>query len=124
HHFPGGKQELAAAVVESAGDDIERVLRAALAHDTPVTTVVDHWLDVLAAGLAAGCRDGCPVEPIATESAHASGLVRQAGARAFNGWGAALVERLRADGRGDASGGETALAVFSVIEGALWLSRT
>jgi TetR/AcrR family transcriptional repressor of lmrAB and yxaGH operons len=124
HHFPGGKQELAAAVVESAGDDIERVLRAALAHDTPVTTVVDHWLDVLAAGLAADSRDGCPVEPIATESVHASELVRQAAARAFNGWCAAIVERLRADGWSDASAEETALAIVSIIEGALVLSRT
>ena len=48
HHFPGGKQELAAAVVESAGAQIERVLRAALADDAPVASVVDRWLDMLA----------------------------------------------------------------------------
>jgi AcrR family transcriptional regulator len=124
HHFPGGKQELASAVVESAGADIERVLRAALAADTPVTTVVDRWLDVLAAGLAADCRDGCPVEPIATESVHASELVRRAAARAFDGWCAAIAERLQLDGWGDAPAEETALAVVSIIEGALVLSRT
>jgi TetR/AcrR family transcriptional repressor of lmrAB and yxaGH operons len=124
HHFPGGKQELAAAVVASAGVDIERVLRAALAADTPVTAVVDRWVDLLAAGLAADCRDGCPVEPIATESVHASELVRRAAARAFDGWCAAIAERLRVDGWGDASADEMALAVISIIEGALVLSRT
>ena len=124
HHFPRGKQELAAAVVESAGADIERVLRAALATDTPVTAVVDRWVDLLAAGLAADCRDGCPVEPIATESVHASELVRRAAARAFDGWCAAIAERLRVDGWGDASADEMALAVISIIEGALVLSRT
>jgi TetR/AcrR family transcriptional repressor of lmrAB and yxaGH operons len=124
HHFPGGKQELAAAVVESAGVDIERALRVALAANTPVTAVVDRWVDLLAAGLAADCRDGCPVEPIATESVHASELVRQAAARAFDGWCAAIAERLRVDGWGDASADEMALAVISIIEGALVLSRT
>jgi TetR/AcrR family transcriptional repressor of lmrAB and yxaGH operons len=124
HHFPGGKQELAAAVVESAGADIERVLRAALADDAAVTAVVDGWLDLLAAGLAADCRDGCPVEPIATESVHASELVRRAAARAFESWCSAIAERLRADGWDDPSADETALAVVSIIEGALVLSRT
>ena len=124
HHFPGGKQELAAAVVESAGTQIEQVLRAALAGDAPVTAVVDRWLDMLAAGLAADCRDGCPVEPIATESVHASELVRRAAARAFDSWCAAIAERLRADGWDAARADETALAVVSIIEGALVLSRT
>lgn len=124
HHFPGGKQELAAAVVESAGADVERVLRAALAEEVPMTAVVDQWLDLLAAGLAADCRDGCPVEPIATESVHASELVRQAAARAFASWCSAIAERLRVDGWDHATADETALAVVSIIEGALVLSRT
>ena len=124
HHFPGGKQELAAAVVESVGAQIERVLRAALADDAPVASVVDRWLDMLAAGLAADCRDGCPVEPIATESVHASDLVRRAAARTFDSWCAAIAERLWADGWADERARETALAVVSIIEGALVLSRT
>ena len=124
HHFPGGKQELAAAVVEVAGAQIEGVLRAALARDVPVTAVVDRWVDLLAAGLTADYRDGCPVEPIATESVHASELVRRAAAGAFGSWCAAISERLRADGWDRERADETALAVISVIEGALVLSRT
>ncbi|MBV8967196.1 MAG: TetR/AcrR family transcriptional regulator [Mycobacteriaceae bacterium] len=124
HHFPGGKQELAAAAVQTAAAGIEAVLRAALAEDAPVTAVVDRWLDILAAGLASDCRDGCPVEPIATESVHASELVRRAAARAFDSWCAVIADRLRRDGWGDAAAAETALAIVSVIEGALVLSRT
>jgi TetR/AcrR family transcriptional repressor of lmrAB and yxaGH operons len=124
HHFPGGKQELAAAVAEFAGAEIEGVLRAALARDVPVTAVVDRWVDLLAAGLAADSRDGCPVEPIATESVHASELVRRAAAGAFDSWCAAISDRLRADGWDRERAAEAALAVISVIEGALVLSRT
>src|SRR4030081_1505097 len=62
HHFPQGKQELAATVVDTVGGDMERLLRQLLAGDTPVAMMVASWFDVLAAGLAADHRDGCPVE--------------------------------------------------------------
>ncbi len=127
HHFPQGKQQLAAAVVDSAGADIERLLRRFLASGRAVADIVDRWIDLLAAGLAGDQRDGCPIEPIATESVNASPLVRAASARAFRGWCAAIEERLRADGR-PAAGPENspenvAVAVISLIEGALILSR-
>ncbi|MDT5094501.1 MAG: TetR/AcrR family transcriptional regulator, lmrAB and yxaGH operons repressor [Mycobacterium sp.] len=124
HHFPGGKQALAAAVVETAGADIERILRTALAQEVPVSAVVDQWVELLVAGLSADCRDGCPVEPIATESVHASELIRGAAARAFDSWCTAITQRLCRDGWGDERAKEAALAVVSVIEGALMLSRT
>jgi len=124
HHFPGGKQELASAVVESAGKQIEQVLRAALARDIDVADVIGQWVDLLSAGLDADCRDGCPVEPIATESVHASELVRNAAARAFDSWCGAIAKRLQADGANPKRAKEIALAVVSIIEGALMLSRT
>jgi TetR/AcrR family transcriptional regulator, lmrAB and yxaGH operons repressor len=127
HHFPQGKQQLAAAVVDSAGADIERLLRRFLASGRSVADVVDRWIDLLAAGLAGDQRDGCPIEPIATESVNASPLVRAASAHVFRGWCAAIEERLRADGwpAADAenSPGNVAVAVISLIEGALILSR-
>ena len=73
HHFPNGKQELAAAVVHAVGGGIERQLRGFLADETPVADVVDGWIDVLHRWTRVGDpRDGCPVEPIATEAVHAS----------------------------------------------------
>ena len=124
HHFPQGKQELAAAVVDTVGRGIEALLRKFLAGETPVADVVDRWIELLAAGLSGDQRDGCPIEPIATESVHASPLVRDASARAFGSWSTALAERLRADGWPDRAAGDTALAVVALIEGALMLSRT
>jgi TetR/AcrR family transcriptional regulator, lmrAB and yxaGH operons repressor len=123
HHFPQGKQELAAAVVDSAGADIERLLRRFLASGRPVADIVDRWIDLLAAGLAGDQRDGCPIEPIATESVNASPLVRAASARAFTGWCAAIEERLRDDGCAPRDAETVAVGVISLIEGALILSR-
>ncbi len=123
HHFPDGKQQLAAAVVESAGGDIERLLRRFLDSDSSVADIVAGWIDLLIVQLASDQRDGCPIEPIATESVNASPQVRDASARAFAGWSAAIAERLRADGWPDRDAEQTALAVIALIEGALILSR-
>jgi AcrR family transcriptional regulator len=123
HHFPSGKQELAAAVVDSVGGDIERRLRGFLESDLAVADIVDAWIDLLISGLAADRRDGCPIEPIATESVNASPLVRDASARAFGGWCLAVADRLSADGWSADEAEQTALAVIALIEGALILSR-
>jgi TetR/AcrR family transcriptional repressor of lmrAB and yxaGH operons len=123
HHFPLGKQQLAAAVVDGAGADIEQLLRRFLASNRSVADIVDRWIDLLAAGLAGDQRDGCPIEPIATESVNASPLVRAASARAFKGWCAAIEDRLRSEGWSHNDAETVALAVISLIEGALILSR-
>jgi TetR/AcrR family transcriptional regulator, lmrAB and yxaGH operons repressor len=123
HHFPAGKQELAAAVVEGVGGDIERRLRSFLDTDLPVADIVDAWIDLMSAGLSTDRRDGCPIEPIATESVNASPQVRDASARAFGGWCSALADRLRSDGWPDGEAQQTALAVIALLEGALILSR-
>src|SRR6478672_2209406 len=52
HHFPNGKQELAAAVVASAGRDIEHLLRRFLDNDLAVADIVDAWIDLMSAGLS------------------------------------------------------------------------
>jgi TetR/AcrR family transcriptional repressor of lmrAB and yxaGH operons len=123
HHFPQGKQQLAAAAVESGGAAIEGLLRRLLAKDIPVADIVDRWVDVHIAGLTVDWRDGCPIEPIATESVHASALVREASARVFDGWCRAIEERLRADGWSSTEAESVAVALISLIEGALLLSR-
>jgi TetR/AcrR family transcriptional repressor of lmrAB and yxaGH operons len=123
HHFPQGKQQLAAAVVDTAGSGIEQLLRRFLATGRPVADIVDRWIDLLAAGLAGDERDGCPIEPIATESVNASAEVRAAAARAFKGWCTAIEDRLRTEGWSAAEAEAVALAVISLIEGALILSR-
>jgi TetR/AcrR family transcriptional repressor of lmrAB and yxaGH operons len=123
HHFPDGKQELAAAVVDSVGAGIERRLRGFLDSGAPVADIVDGWIDLMASGLSSDQRDGCPIEPIATESVNASPQVRDASARAFGGWCLAVADRLRADGWPNEDAEQTALAVIALLEGALILSR-
>src|SRR6516225_9381097 len=123
HHFPQGKQQLAAAVVDGTGAAIERLLPRFLTGGLPVADIVDRWIDLLIGGLTADRRDGCPIEPIATESVNASPMVREASARAFSGWCTAIEERLRAETWPTVEAKDVAVAVISLIEGALILSR-
>ena len=123
HHFPRGKQQLAAAAVDGGGAAIEGLLRRLLAKDVPVADIVDRWVDIHIAGLTADWRDGCPIEPLATESVHASPLVREASARVFDGWCTAIEQRLRQDGWPAADARSVAVAVIALLEGALMLSR-
>lgn len=123
HHFPQGKEQLAAAVVDTVGAGIEELLRRFLSSQLPVADLVDRWIDLLIDGLAGDQRDGCPIEPIATESVNASRPIREASARAFKSWCAAIGDRLRADGWAGTDADNAAIAVISLIEGALILSR-
>lgn len=123
HHFPDGKAELAAEVVEQVGGGITRLLRTQLDGDRSPATVVGQWIDMLADGLRGDQRDGCPIEPMATESIHASPVLRAASARAFAGWAAVIAERLVADGWSDDDADRTAQSIIALIEGALILSR-
>ena len=69
HHFPGGKQQLAAEAVAIAGSAYERMLRAALESSHPADAVL-AWADLAARQLeASGWVDGCPVATVALEEA-------------------------------------------------------
>ena len=91
HHFPNGKQELAAAAVD--GPARHRAAAARVPRQRPAGgDIVDGWIDLMASGLSSDHRDGCPIEPIATESVNASPQVRDASARAFGGWCLAVAD--------------------------------
>lgn len=123
HHFPEGKQQLAAAVVQRVGAQIADRLRELLGAGLPVADLIDGWIDLMASGLTSGHAEGCPIEPIATESVSASAQVRRASATAFAGWREAVAGRLSADGWARADAERTALALIALIEGALILAR-
>jgi TetR/AcrR family transcriptional regulator, lmrAB and yxaGH operons repressor len=78
HHFPGGKQQLAAEAVAIAGSAYERMLRAALESSHPADAVL-AWADLAARQLeASGWVDGCPVATVALEEAATSDTIAAA----------------------------------------------
>src|SRR4051794_41972858 len=71
HHFPGGKQELAAAVVDNVGGAIERRLRGFLDSGLPAADLVDARVEPPAPGLATHRRHGRPLQPIPPQAGDA-----------------------------------------------------
>lgn len=124
HHFPGGKEELAAAGVRCGGEWIERSLRRLVDRTGSVAAGVaafcDHYIESLE---RSGFRAGCPVATVTLEIASdMEGVQREAGI-VFERVVGFIASRLEAEGVAARSARTTALVTVSGIEGALILAR-
>lgn len=124
HHFPGGKEQLAEAALDTTASAVSTQLQQLLDSETDIASIVQTWLKALGAALQADERDGCPVAPTALESVAANPRLRAAAARAFVDWHRLLARRLRRDGWSRSAAETDANAVLSLVEGALLLART
>jgi TetR/AcrR family transcriptional regulator, lmrAB and yxaGH operons repressor len=123
-HFPGGKEELAVAAMERAGEQLREAIAAILSAGDELGEALGGLVDALAAGLErSGYRDGCPIATVALETAAESDGMRVTAAAAFDSWLAPLEERLRHGGLAAPAARRRALLVLSAIEGALILAR-
>jgi TetR/AcrR family transcriptional repressor of lmrAB and yxaGH operons len=123
HHFPGGKQQLAAEAVAIAGSAYQRMLRTALESSHPADAV-RAWADLAASQLeASGWVDGCPVATVALEEAASSDTLAAACATALTGWRDALTEAIAAHGAAAPEAATLATLILAAMEGGLLLSR-
>jgi TetR/AcrR family transcriptional repressor of lmrAB and yxaGH operons len=123
HHFPGGKEELARAAIEAAGEKVEAALLGAFEATDDVVVAAQRSIDGMIAALEADPRDGCPVAPTAIEAAGLSEPLRLAAAGAFARW-SRVFERVLARTRDADTAAAQARVLLSAIEGALLLDRT
>lgn len=124
HHFPKGKAQLAHAVVVAAGNDVNLILTKHLANHSSAASAIEGWFDILSASLDHDARDGCPIAPIALESVNGEPELQAAAAAAYDSWVETIRERLTLAGWPAEQARETALAILSLMQGALLLSRT
>jgi TetR/AcrR family transcriptional repressor of lmrAB and yxaGH operons len=123
-HFPGGKEELAVAAMQRAGEQLRAAIAALLAASEDLGEALAGLVDALASGLErSGYRDGCPIATVTLESAAESDGVRETAAAAFESWLEPLEARLRQAGLAAPAARRRALLVLSAIEGALILAR-
>ena len=123
HHFPGGKEELAAAAIEAAADAVEAALLGAFDDTDDVVVAAQRSIDGMISALEADPRDGCPVAPTALDAAGTSEPLRLAAAKAFGRW-SDVFERALARSRDADIAASQARVLLSAIEGALLLDRT
>ena len=125
HFFPGGKEELGAAAIRTAGDGYRRLVEAVY-NDTadPVTATRDFFDGAAALLEVSDFADACPIATVALEIASSSEVMRQAAAEAFDSWLVVLENCLVGAGLASARARELAITAFCAIEGAFILSRT
>jgi TetR/AcrR family transcriptional repressor of lmrAB and yxaGH operons len=123
HHFPGGKVELAAAVVASSGDDIADLIEELVASSTSPVDAIAAFVEVCIGALdGTGGRFGCPIAPAVLESPD-SDVVLDASHLAFSRWEASMVRALENDGWRTEQAHQSATLIIAAIEGAFVLAR-
>jgi AcrR family transcriptional regulator len=122
HHFPGGKEQLAADTVAWAAAVIERRIERTVQRGEPVAALgmfVDTWREVLE---DSNFRAGCPIVAVAAE-ADAGSTATAAAATAFTRWEELIARALLNAGVGRTDARRLATLVVAGIEGAILMCR-
>jgi AcrR family transcriptional regulator len=124
HHFPGGKQALAAEVIATSGQAYQDLFE--LIYDAapdPATAITDFFDGAAAVLEQTDYIDACPIGTIALEVASTDDVLRGATHEVFSAWQASATGRLVADGIPEAGAQELATALVAAVEGGFMLSR-
>ena len=125
HFFPGGKSELARAVVTETGLAYEQlfvvIADAAAGPAAGVSDFFDGAADVL---VESGYIDVCPIGTVAREVANTDEELRAACEQVFRSWTTALAQRLGHAGVAEADSLSLAATVVAALEGGFILART
>jgi len=120
HYFPGGKTEIGAAAVATAGAKVAETLKSIAGETSGPGDLIARYLTLLAGWMAeSGYRDGSPITTTLLETVPGNDAIREAGLAAFASWSDVL--EASAQGAGIAPGRARTLARFSIaaLEGAL-----
>ncbi len=125
HFFPGGKEALAVAVVETTGAVYRELFESIVAGASdPAAAYVDFFTGAAAVLEESDFIDPCPIGTIAREVANTSEPLREAAKRAFDSWIAAAHDHLTAAGIPSDAADELATVFVATVEGTFVLSRT
>ena len=124
HHFPGGKVELAEAVIRTGGRAYRELFEAVYDAAPDRGTAVSDFFDGAALVLEeTGYLDACPIGTVALEVASTNDRLRRATDDVFTSWVQAVTSRLAADGVEPARARELGVVLVAGIEGGFMLSR-
>lgn len=124
HHFPGGKEELAAAAMELGSQRFETLLVHALESSNDLATCLARVaFDVADTLQSSNWERGCPVATTALETVFVSAELQRVAAEAFDRWSVLLCDRITQAGYPAEDANELATTVLTMIEGGEILAR-
>ncbi len=123
-HFPGGKEELACAALDHAGEQLRAMLEETFYSFPSVSASLAAVLRLLGKRLeASDWREGCPIATTTLEMAADSEPLRVTCSRIFGAWARIIAERLIAEGVTPDRAEHVAIVALAAVEGALLLAR-
>ena len=124
HHFPGGKEELAAEAISAAGQALTNHLDAIIMESADFGMVLSLLTSFFRERLQTSeFQKGCPLATVTLEIAAISDPVQNACRAVYHTWQARIEHLLIASGCEPARAPARALFALSAIEGALLLCR-
>ncbi len=124
HFFPGGKVQLGAEVIRSAGLMYANLVTGVFDAAPDMVQGIRDSFDGAAAVLrATDYEDACPIETVALEVASTNETLRSACADVFESWIDEATRRFAAAGIPKKKSRELAVFVIAALEGAFVLAR-
>jgi len=125
HFFPGGKEELGVAVIDTTGQVYRELFEAIAAEQPDPASAFRHFF-VGAANVLEGSDfiDPCPIGTVAREVANTSDPLRRAAERAFNSWIASAQDYLSHAGIESDAARDLATMFVAAVEGGFVVCRT
>jgi AcrR family transcriptional regulator len=124
HHFPGGKEELGAEVIRTAGGMYATLLPVVLAPEPDLVLGVRRFFELAGQHLeASGWQDACPIATVALEVASVNEPLRLATDDVFGRWISDGTEFFVQRGLAPGTGRQLAIGLIAALEGAFILAR-
>jgi len=122
-HFPGGKEELAAAAVDRFAARITANMTSLLARRN-VADAISGFFDLYIEHFErTDFRDGCVVATVALDEAGTHELLADAASRALHTWVDLVADALESEGRPHAEAHDLATLVIAALEGAIVMAK-
>jgi TetR/AcrR family transcriptional repressor of lmrAB and yxaGH operons len=123
-HFPGGKEELAAAAIDDFAARVMRRLEDGLAAaDTVGEAVAAFFDDYIEHFEKTDFAEGCAVATVALDAAAAHEVLASATGRALRSWTDRFAAALEAEGHGPAQAHGLATLIIATIEGTIVMGK-
>ena len=123
-HFPGGKEELAAAAIDRFNERVSARLAAILDESSSVrdavTQILDDYIRLLD---RTEFTQGCAVATVAVESAPDRTVLAESTDRALRGWTDLVADALEAEGRPADEAHRLGTLVIALIEGTVVMGK-